>query len=304
MPITITTGNPTAPADFIGWGQQVWLQSDFIGPLPTDAFWQIEVFTPEEINHVLLVRHGIASQANPTHLVIGDPETSFPTTLAGTQKNGGTVNVQAFLTHGQNGSSIDSGSTNIAWESTEAEPRVTAQLVAQTGAGFTSTDRQTIQQTQTTTEGITDALKVDLSAIGTAIETTVGAFLSPIKLEFNTQVSLSHGVTCDALDIDIGLSAFYGLVVHVTQIPEDWKFGTPDGDWGFHDLAVLSCWIGPDQLVRCGIHTPSFVLSPMPGSTLPFISPQTAQIQPPGYRVHLDWAPGVCGELLGVNLPG
>ena len=288
---------------WVGWGQHLLLSSDFVGPLPVGALWTVRVERPEESTPVIF-SHQFVSQSNPTTLALGAKSSLVIPIGAATQQVGSNVHITAILQDHAGGTQIDVGTTTVTWQKTVSDEPITAAMVTSATSGFTETDRQTIQQTQTNTEGITDALKVDLTAVGTAIETTVGAFLSPIRLEFSPQVSLSGGVTCEPIDIDIGLSAFYGLVVHVTQFPDDWRFGTPDGDWGFHDLAVLSCWIGDNQLIRCGIHTPSFVLSPMPGSTLPFVAPQVAQIQPPGYRVHLNWAPGVCGELLGVNLPG
>jgi hypothetical protein len=291
MPITIT---PLGPTGAVGWGVSVNLTTDFIGPLPLGTNWLLTTaIDAEQTQQVSSNR--LVDNINPTVMRIG-AQAQEPILGTFSARNGQTIHVQALLEDGAH-NVLDSGTTTATWDTTSSEAQFTAQLVQQgvTG-GFTTDDRTTIQQTL---EGLT----VPLTAVGQALTTTVGQLLAPFRIDFSPSISLSGGVTCEPLRLNLSGAAFYGIKVHVVTIPDDWRFGTPDGDWGFHDLAVLSCWINEDQLVRCGIHTPSFVLTPLPGTATPFVSSAIAELQPPGYSVHVDWAPGVCGEVLGINLP-
>lgn len=299
MPITIIPTQPAnvfTPGGFISWS------SDFIGPLPSGSTFDVRWWADSEETALLY------SQTIPTQ-VTGGALNLLTEVGAGTNigerlpAEGASTAIRVTLQDPAH-VTLDTGVQLAPFSSTVGLGMQQAlQQQTTTQGGFTETDRELLNQVAALTQQTLEGLTVDLTAVGNAVATTVGALLSPIKLDFGHDSSLSGGVTCDPLRIDLSLAAFYGIKVHVTEFPDTWRFGTPDGDWGFHDLAVLSCWIDQDQLIRCGIHTTSFTLSPLPGTIVPFIAQGVASIQPPGYSVHVDWAPGVCGEVIGINWP-
>jgi hypothetical protein len=42
---------------------------------------------------------------------------------------------------------------------------------------------------------------------------------------------------------------------------------------------------------------------PLPGLPFPWLVNLAAPLQPPDYHIWVDWAEGVCGELIGLALP-
>jgi hypothetical protein len=129
-------------------------------------------------------------------------------------------------------------------------------------------------------------------------------FFAVSPLDRLTTESLSGGVTCDPVRVDISSSNFTGVQVRIASFPPDWQFRTPDSSWGFHDLAVLTMVRGGQTLKRVGIHTLSFTEQPLPGQLLPWaVGLVGIAIIPRDYQLRVDWADGVCGELVGLLLP-
>lgn len=292
MPILV---QPGAPGGLVGPGVFVRLTSDLIGPIPNDSQWQLSVYTDTELgeNGKVLFEHKAATIPLQVDWRLQVPEQGK--TQEGrpaVPQEGQAIKVLAEVRSPTLGHQDTSDFVDKLWTNGNIGTQIALTQQSQVPID------NTVQL-----QAIQDALTVPLTAVGQAVTTTVGALLAPFRIDFSPTISLSGGVTCNPVRLNLSGAAFYGIKIHVVTIPEDWRFGTPDGDWGFHDLAVLSCWINDDQLVRCGIHTPSFVLTPLPGTATPFISSSIAELQPPGYAVHVDWAEGVCGEVLGINLP-
>lgn len=187
-------------------------------------------------------------------------------------------------------------------------PRV---IYSQGGTGgFTQQDRETINTTAATTEetnqlslAIQSATQVVMDIGGQIQLSTVGEILSSHLLDFLSDRSLSNGVTCDPVRYDASLNALYGVVVRVDSYPPEWEFKTPDGSWGFHDLATLRIIRGGTLVERHGIHTVTHTVSPLPGLPFPWLNGIPAALQPPDFHIWVDWADGVCGELIGQVLP-
>jgi hypothetical protein len=140
--------------------------------------------------------------------------------------------------------------------------------------------------------------------IGTSVlQLPIGQILSSNFSDAFRVEDLGGGVTCDPIRVDASRDNLYGVVVRVTQYPDDTVFRTPDGAWSFKDLAVLTVSRGGDILARHGIHTTSHTLSPLPETPYPWLTNLGVPIQPSDYHVSVDWAAGVCGELLGLVLP-
>jgi hypothetical protein len=187
---------------------------------------------------------------------------------------------------------------------------IQAQSQGTTQGGFTADDRATIEATQATTEETNQlALAVNAATtaavnIGTSVlQLPIGQILSSNFSDAFRLEDIGGGVTCDPIRVDASRDNLYGVVVRVTQYPDDTVFRTPDGAWSFKDLAVLTISRGGDILARHGIHTTSHTLSPLPETPYPWLTNLGVPIQPSDYHVAVDWAEGVCGELLGVVLP-
>jgi hypothetical protein len=179
-----------------------------------------------------------------------------------------------------------------------------------TQGGFTADDRATIDATAVTTtetNQLAQAINAATTAvinIGTSlVSLPIGQILSSNASDALRLADLGGGVTCDRIDVDISRGNFYGVVVRVTQYPDTAVFRTPDAAWSFSDLAVLTVTRGGDVLARHGIHTTSHTMVPLPETPYPWLTNFGIPIQPSDYHVSVDWAAGVCGELLGLVLP-
>jgi len=189
----------------------------------------------------------------------------------------------------------------------------------------TNTINTTTQSTHTDTQNIVNTLFPQLETPINYIAQTVGDILNGITTtvttaagtvsakigEFFTQHSKDQlgvfnptsGPTCTHIHWVAGAAAYWGLTVEITSYPTEWTFTTPAGDWSIRDLAVLVISIGGDQVVRYGVHTTSYSLSPLP-ETFPFeIAGVGVPVTPPGYTIDVYWAGGVCGQLLLYYVP-
>lgn len=199
--------------------------------------------------------------------------------------------------------------TGWTWNPTDNLAMV-IQSQATAQGGFTEQDRTTIQTTQTTTEetnqlslAINAAVQVPLELAGQAVTLTVGQILTSNLLDALTTLDLSGGITCAPIRYDASLNHLYGVQLLVSSVPEGWRFQTPDNAWGFHDLAVITVVRGNAQLERHGIHALSHTIYPLPGLPFPWAVNLDLPLQPPDYHINVDWAEGVCGQLIGLGLP-
>lgn len=199
--------------------------------------------------------------------------------------------------------------TGWTWNPTDNLAMVIqSQTTAQ--GGFTEQDRTTIQTTQTTTEE-TNQLSLAINAATTAIaniggvitQVPVGQVLSWVNPDTWRLVDLAGGVRCDRVDVDLSSDALWGCILRITQYPDTTVFRTPDTAWSFRDLAVLTFVHAGDIVERHGIHSTSHTVSPLPYVALPWPNNFGWPVQPSDYHVTVDWADGVCGELLGLRLP-
>lgn len=147
--------------------------------------------------------------------------------------------------------------------------------------------------------GLTSGLRTGLETLNIPI----GQLLQVATPDFFSPRDLGGGVTCERIDYDASHNSLYGVDLRVTEYPSDWKFTTPDSKWSLRDLAVLTFWLGDEMIERHGVHSTTHVVAPLPRS-LPFgAGAVAAYLQPGDYHITVDWAPGVCGQLLGQVLP-
>lgn len=179
-----------------------------------------------------------------------------------------------------------------------------------TTGGYTQADRDaalTDANNNVETNQLALAINAATTAavnIGTSVlQLPIGQILSSNFSDAFRLEDIGGGVTCDPIRVNLSRSSLYGVTVRVTQYPDDTVFRTPDGAWSFKDLAVLTITRGGDILARHGIHTTSHTLSPLPETPYPWLTNLGVPVQPSDYHAAVDWAEGVCGELLGLVLP-
>lgn len=178
------------------------------------------------------------------------------------------------------------------------------------GGGYTQGDRDaaaaaaaTGEETNQLAQAVNAATTAVINLGSSIVNLPIGQVLSSNASDAFRVEDLGGGVGCEPIRVDISRGNYYGVTVRVTQYPDDTVFRTPDGAWSFKDLAVLTVSRGGDILARHGIHTTSHTLSPLPETPYPWLTNLGVPIQPSDYHVAVDWAEGVCGELLGVVLP-
>jgi len=163
------------------------------------------------------------------------------------------------------GAIVDSGEKTLPWsETTQLHNELQALAGGGGGGGFTGADRATLNSTQDNTESLLsnwanyisvtlpsldEVLQVIKSNTESTFRSLLGTQIVPLGSLFNVitqdqflEASLSNGVTCDRVDVDVSFSGLTGVNLRIDSYPEGWVFRTPDAAWSFRDLAVLSFW--------------------------------------------------------------
>jgi hypothetical protein len=161
-------------------------------------------------------------------------------------------------------------------------------------AGYTSV---TLPSLQDVLDNISGAVQGALTTAEGAIGATVGQLLSQRSSDTWSAISLTDGMTCEPVSVDLSRQAIHGLQLYINAYPEGWRFKTPDRAWSLRDLAVLRFYQGGQLLERHGVHTIQHHVSPLPGAWSPQLLDITGARLPNAYVVTVDWAEGVCGEL-------
>jgi hypothetical protein len=278
------------------------LQSTLIGPIPTNSHFQVTIGTdPEGANPI--IRQLIPTTTHDAATIIGRRQEVADEATQTVAQPGATVHVIAELL---DGSQVvqDSGAQQVTWDpTTMLWQHANDNVVSGTGS-FTAQDRATLEETNQLSLAIQAATQVVLTVNGQPLTTTIGQMLTPSLLDALTTSNLSGGVTCDPVRYNASGNSFYGVQLLVRSFPPEWRFGTPDHGWGFHDLAVLTFVRGGVTMERVGIHTVDTTIYPVPGTLVPWLlGGIPIPMQPPDYHINVDWAEGVCGELIGLALP-
>jgi hypothetical protein len=204
----------------------------------------------------------------------------------------------------------ESDAIPITWDGAGQLQRWLLNSPTSTTGGYTQGDRDaaaaaaaTGEETNQFTQAINEATQAVINLGSSIVKLPIGQILSSTASDVFRIEDLGGGVTCDPIRVDISKGNYFGVVVRVTQYPDTAVFRTPDAAWSFQDLAVLTVSRGGDILARHGIHTTSHTLSPLPETPYPWLTNLGVPIQPSDYHVSVDWAAGVCGELLGLVLP-
>jgi hypothetical protein len=283
------------------------VRSSLIGPFPVDWRWRVRIGRRgDEVNGGVFITAPLDQADQFERRIQVD---SITDTTVVTQRSSQyalatnePVDINIELTDSTGLVVEDSGTISTAvWDSQAS----TALLVQPAVAGsFTAQDRATLEESNQLSLAINAATQVVTTMGGQLVNTTVGKILTPSLLDVLTTANLSGGVTCDPIRYDASLQFLYGVQLLIRTYPAEWRFGTPDHGWGFHDLAVLAFVRGGVTLKRLGIHTLLTTEYPMPGLPMPWILQIPGiPVTPPDYHIEVDFAEGVCGELIGLGAP-
>lgn len=168
---------------------------------------------------------------------------------------------------------------------------------------------ETTRARTTDTSGIQSAIDLVYSAVRPILTTATGAIqvtladiFSYKTLDLLTLTEMSSGVTCDPVVFSL-TGAVTGIIVRISTVPDTIVPHTPDGDWYYPDLAVLTVFRGADREYRRGIHTTTQLITPFPGIWGPLAPVFPLGFAPPGITVRVDWLAGVCGQVFITQLP-
>jgi hypothetical protein len=303
VPITFIPQIPTV----VGPGYQLFVQTDLVGPIGVDGWdWLVTGFQGPDFETPCV---SWTFPSDGQHSIVINNFKNLTSPIQGRNvSQGETIHLQVSL-QTLTTTEDESDAVPVTWDGSGEMWRWQQQQTTAPGS-FTQTDRDTLNQTSTTGEetnqlsqAINAAVQVPLELAGQAVTLTVGQILTSNLLDALTTLDLSGGITCNPIRYDASLNHLYGVQLLVSSVPEGWRFQTPDNAWGFHDLAVITIVRGNAQLERHGIHALSHTIYPLPGLPFPWAVNLDLPLQPPDYHINVDWAEGVCGQLIGLGLP-
>lgn len=318
MPITVTV----APAGHAGPGYVVSASSTAPGPLPTGTYWHVQVL---DTDNLALMEQALIWIGNIQRFVLG-AQTNSSLQQPGHRKpvEDETIHLRIDLINGGTGSIIDTGQLPaLKYDSTTQLYQQIAEVASQ-GGGLTDSEKQQLQRVDQNTqemdqnwldyESITlpslqDVLNLIYAGIqasigpdNNAVPYTIGQLMSWKPFDVFPDVDLSGGTTCETVVLDLSRNNIQALKVYIDQKPDEFVMTTPGNSWTFRDLAVVSIIRGGTLLERHGIHTLEWTLSPLPQSLSPWPLGIRWGVQPNDYQVTVNWAPGVCGHVIGSTI--
>lgn len=211
MPITV---QPAPHLTTVGPGLQINLISDFIGPMPADAIWQVAItIQPDQVQPVLFYSKPCTGDFDA--LIVLNAEGWNETRQAWWPTQGGGINVHAQIST-QTGI-IDSGALSTTWDATSGVPWL---LHAQAQGGFTEQDREQLAlSVSNTIVDMTDtSLPTDIHSV------PVGRLFTQHPLVWNERVGPFVITGRGAISLAPGVNRgwYTGMRWFFTVIPPGW----------------------------------------------------------------------------------
>jgi hypothetical protein len=167
VPITINWPPTNGP---IGPGYTISVTSDFVGPIPVDAWWTVAVLEPGEETHtVVFQRFPIGSSDHELQCVVGDLTVPFQDLLTQHQQIPQDTSLTLLVTLDDESGTIDEGSDTVKWDGT-------GRLFAQVATQSTLTPGLTAPQ-EAKIDAIQESMAVDfqqLTGVGGNVVRTLG----------------------------------------------------------------------------------------------------------------------------------
>lgn len=273
MPITIT---PFSPGGLFGPGLGVQLQSDFIGPLPSTAFWSLDV-TPPASEAVI---HGWRQQSNsnPTFFTWWDasPSVTERTTGLSVAENSAIAAVAKLFQSNDLSQQLDQGNATGTFTGTAG---LSETVITHQGKG----------------QGLTAEQSTQLQQINA--NTVVSELMDKFTL-----TEISRGPQGGVVGAQLPFAVF-GVIVRIASVPDTLIPNTPDGDYWVPSLAVVRVFRAADLWLRVPIHTsskmvPFWTENVFVGITAATLSEWLLQM-----TVQVSFREGVTGQVFLMDLP-
>ncbi len=299
MPITLIP--PQVPT-IVGPGTSFFVQTDFIGPIPLDYEWIVQIFT-EVSGPENPAAFWTAASDGSHEAVIENYQGQFSNIQGTSIQQGQPCTMQIQLLNQAQVMIDESDRFPITWDGSGALARWIQHQRTSTSGGLTPEEHDAVIETNNLSLAVNAATTAAVNIGSSILQVPIGQILSFIRPDAWRLVDLGGGITCNHIGVDLSDDALWGVIVRITQYPDTTVFKTPDNGYTFNDLAVLTFIHAGDIVQRHGIHTLSHTVSPLPAVSLPWPNNFGWPVQPSDYHVTVDWATGVCGELLGLRLP-
>lgn len=322
----VVTIIPAPPFGLVGPGIDIDIQvSGVIPPIQTGDQWRIwgyadtdktqqvfqQFFTVTNFNQALPLGKGLLAPSvsglySDYTLKEGDPITIE----AQYRRPGLTPTPSTTITATWSKINLDQW---IRWFFQDNPAGMSSSQAAQLTTVESNTNTQQTQWTEYTTvtlPSMQDVLNNIIASTSAVVQTAAGAIGMTLGEIFSGKTldqigsdEVTSGPTCDPIDWSpTPGTVLFGIFIHCTSIPDWYAFTAPGGGWTQRDLAVIQVFRDEEVLWRQGIHTPTYMLYPMPGEPeLPLRL--NVPVTPPEYRVTVDWGTGICGQLWGMTLP-
>lgn len=268
MPITVIV--PTAS---LGPGLQLSVQTDFIGPIATDAFWRVTL--RQESDEEQLIQWDVPGLppivSGFAYNLILPLEVTTWTGI----KLGAPCIAQVEL--------VETGSTVID-EGTSA-----ALVVYDDGSAWI------LQSQQQTGGGLTEEQAQQLAAIDRA-----SSFAQ--VTDALTLTELTRGPTGVTLVAHLTTVTF-GIIVRLTQIPAGLEPQTPDQQYWVKTLATVRLFRGNDLWLRVPIHTPTKIVPLEKEGLTIWVANLTLSTWLLNIELLVDFLPGVEGQVYQMHFP-
>ena len=261
------------PGGVVAPGMNLTAISDFIGPVPPDASWQLVLLdrtSETTLNHW---RTPFVSKTQSIALSLQN----LSTTQVGVAAPDGTqVDIDARITSGS-GITDQGISGPFTWNNTATLPNLLREVQSGGSGALTPIQAEQLEETHAST-----FLNISLDSLTLAELTSgpQGGFVNAFLPEW-----------------------IYGVIVRIASVPPEFSVNTPDGDYWTKTLAVVRIYRGSDLWKRVPVHTSSKLISFVDEGLITAV----AQIIPVNWllqlSVQVSFGDGVTGQVFLMRLP-
>jgi hypothetical protein len=294
VPITIT---PQTEGGIVGPFLPLFLQSDFIGPLASNAIWNVD-FTSIPGEKALGSTSLFLNQ-NPVVLTPWDTRFNQSVDVVDNGvTDGSNVSVNAKLyANGVPGGITDTGAITAPMHYSPGLANSMALIQQQLNSGvLTTAQSDQLNAIQTTVTDTQTGLQIPITDSTGTHNRSLAEILTHTTLDQFVTGEVTSGETADPVRATVG-AFWYSVVVQVLTVPDSLPPQTPDQQFYLPDLAVLRIIRGTDQELRYPIHSPDVeVFNPLDVHALAF-SPAMLFGIAPEFTLAVDWRIGCSGRV-------
>lgn len=269
MPIVVTS---PAPDTAFGWGFQLQVSSDFIGPI-LDPVWRFILRdTPTEREFFRLV----SNTQGPGWAFAGPlkNQTTAPVPV-NLPPEGANVNLEVQLGSGVSGT-VESSIVNLKMDWQTGQIQGLSSVIGSNGA---LTEEQSLQLSE-----------------------THASTFPAISLDALTLSELTNGPQGGFVAADLALWIF-GVIIRISSVPPEYRVDTADGLYWVRSLAVVRIYRGSDLWKRVPVHTESKLISFVEEGLVVAVASITSLQWLAQISVQVNFAEGVLGQVFLMRAP-